>query len=70
MKEYVRFGLDTVKKVIVFPVPSRDANNQTPLAGRVCLVTSRLGTRKTITFFYSVWISLYCNYFSMASTLK
>jgi hypothetical protein len=53
----------TVKKVIVFPVPSRDVTNQTltcrekfnnSLPGRVWLVTSRLGTGKTITFFYSV----------------
>jgi hypothetical protein len=53
----------TVKKVIVFPVPSRDVTNQTlpgrellnfSLPGRVRLVRSRLGTGKTITFFYSV----------------
>ncbi len=51
------------KKVIVFPVPSRDATNQTlpgweflnySRRGRVWLVTSRLGTGKTITFFYNV----------------
>jgi hypothetical protein len=51
------------KFFIVFPVPSRDVTNQT-LPGwellnyfrleRVWLVTSRLGTGKTITFFYSV----------------
>jgi hypothetical protein len=56
--------LQCKKKVIVFPVPSRDVTNQT-LPGlellkysrpeRVWLVTSRLGTGKTITFFYSVY---------------
>jgi hypothetical protein len=53
----------TVKKVIVFPVPSPDVTNQTHPArellnysqpGRVCLVTFRLEMGKTITFFYSV----------------
>ena len=52
----------TVKKVIGFPVPSRDVTNQTHPGrellnyfrrGRVWLVTSRLGTVKSITFFYS-----------------
>ncbi len=45
----------TVKKVNDFPVPSRDVTNQT-LPGRewVLLATSRLGKRKTITYFYSV----------------
>jgi hypothetical protein len=51
------------KKVIVFPVPSRYVIDQTlpgreyfnySRPGRLCLVTSRLVTRKTITFFYSV----------------
>jgi hypothetical protein len=52
----------TVKKVTDFPVPSRDVTNQT-LSGReklkyfrpvrVWLVTSRLGTGKSPTFFYS-----------------
>jgi hypothetical protein len=50
----------TVKKVIVFPVPSRDVTNQTlpgrekfnySRPGRFWLVTSRQGTGKTITFF-------------------
>jgi hypothetical protein len=45
--------------VIVFPVPSRDVTSQTLAGrellnysrpGRVWLVTSRLGTGKTITF--------------------
>jgi hypothetical protein len=52
-----------VKKIIVFPVPSQVVNNQTLPGqdliliinyfrpGRVWLVTSRLGTGKTITFF-------------------
>jgi hypothetical protein len=55
----VGLGGYTVKKVIVFPVPSRDVSNQT-LPGReefnnyrpdrVWLVTSRLGTGKKIYF--------------------
>ncbi len=53
----------TVKKVIVFPVPSRDVTDQTlpggeyfnpSQPGRLWLVTSQLGTGKTINFFYSV----------------
>ncbi len=52
----------TVKKVIVFPVPSRDVINQTLpgrelliySSGRVWLVTSRLGTGKTITFYFII----------------
>jgi hypothetical protein len=51
-------SLCTVKKVIVFPVPSRDdtslpGNNLiiTGLGEIAWLVTSRLGTGKTITFF-------------------
>jgi hypothetical protein len=60
--EFVKPGY-TVKKVIVFPVPSGDVINQTlhgrellnySRPGRVWLVTSRLGTGKTITFYYSV----------------
>jgi hypothetical protein len=60
--------LYTVKKVIDFPVPSRDVTNQT-LPGqekfnysrleRVWLVTFRLGTGKSSTFFYSVPSYLY-----------
>ncbi len=51
------------KKVMVFPVPSEDVTNQTfpgrelsnySRPGRVWLVTSRLGTVKTIIVFYSV----------------
>jgi hypothetical protein len=54
----------TVKKVIVFPVLNRDVTNQTLPGrellnyywpGRVWLVTSRLGTGKTMTFF-SVYV--------------
>ncbi len=50
----------TVKKVIVFPVPSRGFTNKTPLGrellnysqpGRVWLMTFRLGTGKPVTFF-------------------
>ncbi len=57
----------TVKKGYNFPVHSRDVNKQTlpggellnySFLGRVWLVTSRLGTRKTITFFYSVVYSI------------
>ncbi len=53
----------TVKKVNGFPVPSRDVTNQTlsgreylnySWPGRVWLVTSQLGTRKWLTFFYRV----------------
>jgi hypothetical protein len=49
-----------LKKIIVFPVPSRGVTNQTlsgrellnySRPGRVWLVTSRLGTGKTIIFF-------------------
>ncbi len=56
-------ALHCKKKVCGFPVPSRDVTNQT-LPGqeyfnysrteRVWLVTSRLGTGKSINFFYSV----------------
>jgi hypothetical protein len=51
----------TVKKVIVFPVPSRDGIEQIlpgrellnySWPGRVWSVTSRLGTGKTITFYF------------------
>ncbi len=58
----------TVKKFIVFPVPSRDVTNQTlsgrekfnnSRPGRVWLVTSRLGPGKTITFIYSVCLDLW-----------
>jgi hypothetical protein len=57
----------TEKKVIVFSVPIRDVTNQTlsgrellnySRLGRVWLVTSRLGSGKTITFFYSVAYSI------------
>ncbi len=61
-------GLCTVKKVIVFPVPSRDVTNQTlpgrellnySWPGRVWLgMTYRLGMGKTITVF------LQCGFFS------
>jgi hypothetical protein len=53
----------TVKKVNDFPVPSRDVTNQILLGweklnfsrpGRVWLVTSRLGTGKSLNLFYSV----------------
>jgi hypothetical protein len=52
----------TVKKVIAFPVPSRDVTNKLSLGGNnfiipaqgEWLVTSRLGTGKSITFSYSV----------------
>ncbi len=64
--------LCTVKKVIVFPVPSRDVTNQT-LSGRekfknsrpgtVWLVTSRLGPGKTIIFIYSVSPCLLLSFF-------
>jgi hypothetical protein len=52
-----------VKKLNDFPVPSRDVTNQTlpcrekfnySRPGRVWLVTSRLGTGKSFTFFYIV----------------
>jgi hypothetical protein len=51
-------------KVSDFPVSSRDVTNQTLPGeekfnyfrpGRVWLATSRLGTGKWLTFFYSVW---------------
>ncbi len=53
----------TVKKVIDFAVPSRNVTNQTlpgrellnySLLRRVWLVKSRLGTEKSLIFFYSV----------------
>ncbi len=49
-------GQCTVKKVSDFPVPSRDVTNQTLRCrlGRVRLVTSPLGTGKSLTFSYSV----------------
>jgi hypothetical protein len=59
---YRYFVGHTVKKVIIFPVPSRDVTNQTlpdrekfnnSRPGRVWLVTSRLGTGKHRTSFYS-----------------
>jgi hypothetical protein len=78
----VGLGGYTVKKVIVFPVPSRDVSSQT-LPGRekfnnsrpdrVKLVTSRLGTGKTIIFFYSVhkMMSSYVSFgFSLTRILK
>jgi hypothetical protein len=52
-----------LKKIIVFPVPSRDVTNLTlpgreiltySRPGRVWFVTSRLGTGKTKTFF-TMW---------------
>jgi hypothetical protein len=46
-------GQYTVKKVNNFPVPSLDVTNQT-LPGREILSYSRLGTEKSLTFFYSV----------------
>ena len=51
------FVLHCKKKISDFPVSSRDFTNQTTLPGhgRVCLVTSRLGTGKSLTFFYSVY---------------
>ncbi len=51
--EIVLSSMQTVKKVIVFPVPSRDVTNETlpgrellhySRPGRVWFVTSRLGT--------------------------
>jgi hypothetical protein len=47
----------TVKKVIDFPVPSRDVTINYSGPGRVWLVTSRLGTGKSLIFFYSACIS-------------
>jgi hypothetical protein len=65
MKTLSKLGdltLCTVKKGYRFSRPSRDVTYQTPPGRelfnysqpeRVWLVTSRLGTKKTITFFYS-----------------
>jgi hypothetical protein len=62
--------LYTVKKVSDFPIPSRDVTYQTLSGGeyfnysrprRVWLVTSRLGTGKTLTFFYSVLLTCEVN---------
>ncbi len=59
-------GWYTVKKVIDFAVPSWDVTNKKHLlAGKiyyfrpviVWLVASRLGSGKSLTFFYSVWYS-------------
>ncbi len=56
--EMKRMATYTVKKVIGFPVTSREVTNQTlppsSRPGRVWLVTSRLVSGKPITFFYSV----------------
>jgi hypothetical protein len=50
------------KKLAIFPVPRRDVTSQTLLGreqlnysrpGMVWLVTSRLGTGKSLTYFYS-----------------
>jgi hypothetical protein len=58
-----RFLLHCKKNVSDIPIPSRDVTNQTlpgwenlsySRPGRVWFVTSRLGTGKLITFFYSV----------------
>ncbi len=58
----------TVKKIIDFPVPCRDVNNQTlrgweklknSRPGRVWLVTFRLGKGKPQTFFYSVFTNIF-----------
>ncbi len=47
--------MDTVKKVSDIPVPSRDVTNHILFSvretGEFRLVTSRLGTQKSITFF-------------------
>jgi hypothetical protein len=40
-----------LKKVNSFPVPNRDNNNNYSRPGRVCLVTSRLGTGNSLNFF-------------------
>ncbi len=67
-----RFETTLWKKVIVFPVHSRDVTNQSlpgrellnySRPGRVWLVTSPLGTGKTITFFTVYTLS---SLFSMA----
>ncbi len=60
--------LSTVKKVIVFPVPSRAVTNQAlpgrellnySLPERVWLVSSRLGMGKIITFFITLLAGKY-----------
>ncbi len=62
VKKHNLYGC-TVKKINYFPVPSRDVTDQTlpgrekfnySRPGRVWPVTSRLGTGKWQTFFYSV----------------
>jgi hypothetical protein len=51
----------TVKKFIIFPVPSRDVTNQLHYSrpGRVWFVTSRQGTGKMITFFLQCTCTVY-----------
>jgi hypothetical protein len=56
---YVPVTTLTVKKVTDFPVPSRDVTYQTLLEGNNLIIpaareTSRLGTGKSLTLFYSV----------------
>jgi hypothetical protein len=60
---YIALVYRLLKKVIQFPVPSRDVTCQTLPGGelfnnsrseKVWLVTSRMGTGKSLTFFYSV----------------
>jgi hypothetical protein len=65
--ELTESALSAVKKVLVFSDPSWDVTDQTvpdrellkfSRPGRVWLVTSRLGTGKTLTFFYGVYQSI------------
>jgi hypothetical protein len=70
-KYLTKICLYTVKKVCGFPVPSRDVSNQTNYSrsGRVWLVSSPLGTGKSITRFLqcvtpvqlSKGLIVYCN---------
>jgi hypothetical protein len=62
-----------VKKVAIFPSPAwilltklSLAGNNYSLPGRVCFVTSRLGTVKSLTFFYNVTILPFFCHFSSA----
>jgi hypothetical protein len=49
----VKYGEEVFPSPAGMSVPGREKLNYSP-PGRVWLVTSRLGTRKWLTFFYSV----------------
>ncbi len=79
-KTHLSKNIYTVKKVATFPYPARVSLTNSPRAGLIKLfptreiwsVTPRLGTGKSLTFFYSVieqftilsnMFAMYCMYF-------